>query len=128
MRKKIDLSLIENADKQLVETLAEEYPAVTERERKQLWNALSRCSCAEEQSDFAGRDYVYQSYKYRKTMSFAAMCTAIILIVTGSVFTMKMLSKPDVTIKNFYQDTEHRQSQKQLLPNCTATKPTSRQS
>lgn len=106
MKKKFELSLLENSDKQTVETLADEYPAVTERERKQLWNALSRRSCAEEQSDFAGRAYVYKSYKYRKTTSFAAMCAAIMLIVTGSIFTMKILSKSDVTMNNFYQDIE----------------------
>lgn len=106
MKKKFELSLLENSDKQTVETLADEYPAVTEKERKQLWNALSRRSCAEEQSDFAGRAYVYKSYKFRKTTSFAAMCAAIMLIVTGSIFTMKILSKSDVTMNNFYQDIE----------------------
>lgn len=103
MRKKIDLSLIENADKQAVEMLAEDYPAVTEKERRQIWNALRLSICAEEHSTYTGRAYVYKS---RKTMSFAAMFTAIMLIVTGSIFTMKMLSNPDVTMNNFYQDTE----------------------
>ncbi|MBQ6182218.1 MAG: hypothetical protein IJK31_11115 [Ruminococcus sp.] len=106
MKKKFELSLLENADKQTVETLAEEYPAVTERERKQLWNAFSRRNCAEERSNFASRAYVYQSYKYRKSTSFAAMCAAIMLIVTGSIFTMKMLSKPDVAMNNSYSNIE----------------------
>ena len=95
--KKLDLKILENADRQAVERLAELCPSAGERERKILWHRLeSRCKDNKYAYSVEGVDTCKRSAIHYFNM--AAMCAAVILIITGSIFGLKRLKAPDNTV------------------------------
>ena len=93
--KKLDLKILENADRQTVERLAELCPSAGERERKKLWRRLeSRCKGNKYAYSVQGVE-TYKSSHFRELLNAIAVCTAFILVITGSIFGLKRLKAPD---------------------------------
>lgn len=93
--KKLDLKILENADRQAVERLAELCPSAGERERKILWHRLeSRCKENKYAYSVEGVE-AYKSSHFRELLNAIAVCTAFILVITGSIFGLKQLKAPD---------------------------------
>lgn len=96
--KKLDLKILENADRQTVERLAELCPSAGERERKILWRRLeSRCKDNKYAYSVQGVE-AYKSSHFRELLNAIAVCTAFILVITGSIFGLKRLKAPDNTL------------------------------
>jgi hypothetical protein len=92
--KKLDLKILENADRQTVERLADLCPSAGEKERKKLWCRLeSRCKDNSYAYSVEGVDTYKHSIVHHYSM--AAMCAAVILMLTGSIFGLKRLKAPD---------------------------------
>lgn len=92
--KKLDLKILENADRQTVERLAELCSSAGERERKILWRRLeSLCKDKKYAYSVQGVE-AYKSSHFRELLNAIAVCTAFILVITGSIFGLKRLKAP----------------------------------
>ena len=95
--KRLDLKILKNADRQMVERLAELCPSAGEKERKKLWRRLeSRCKDNSYAYSVQGVDTYKRSAVHRFGM--VAMCAAIILIITGGIFGLKKLNAPNISV------------------------------
>ena len=102
--KKLDLKILENADRQTVEWLAELCPSAGERERIKLWRRLeSRCKDNKYAYSVEGVDTCKRSAIHYFNM--AAMCAAVILIITGSIFGLKRIKAPDDPLSTYVEMT-----------------------
>lgn len=96
--KKLDLKILENADRQSVERLAELCPSAGEKERKKLWRKLeSRCKDNSYAYSVQEVD-AYKRSRFSELLNMTTVCAAVVLVITGSIFGLKQLKAPDNTL------------------------------
>ncbi len=92
--KRLDLTILENSDRQTVERFAELCPSAGEKERKKLWRRLeSRCKDNSYAYSVQGVDN-YKRSCFSELLNVTAVCAAVVLIITGSIFGLKQLKAP----------------------------------
>lgn len=99
--KKFDLKILENADRPSVERIAELCPSAGEKERIKLWRRLeSRCKDNKYAYSVQGVE-AYKRSHFRELLNVTAVCTAFVLVITGSIFGLKRLKAPDNSLSPY---------------------------
>ena len=88
--KKLDLKILDNADKQTVERIAEMYPSASESERKKLWNRvnLSKEYYKENSCSESGVE-IYSRPVWHRFAQFAAAALALAVGLGGTVYAFR---------------------------------------
>ena len=93
--KKLDLKILENADRQSVERLAELCPSAGEKERKKLWRRLES-HCKDNSYAYSVQEVdAYKRSRFSELLNMTTVCAAVVLVITGSIFGLKQLKAPD---------------------------------
>lgn len=99
MKKDIDLKILENADKQTIDTLSGRYVPVSEKERERIFSrAVSKSEAADlsTSQQVHGVD-VYTRPRWYRTVRVTAASAALVIGISGSVYAMhKMDKKPEI--------------------------------